>query len=112
MKAAVYYENGGPEVVRYEEVPDVVCRPDEILIRVEAISVEGGDLLHRQSFPHASLPHIVGYSAAGEIIELGSEVERFRLGQKVVTFGQWGSHAAHAYAESKDRGFGRVLLIP
>lgn len=82
MKAAVYYENGGPEVVRYEEVPDVVCRPDEILIRVEAISVEAGDLLHRQSFPHTSLPHIVGYSTAGEIIELGSEVERFRLGQR------------------------------
>lgn len=93
MKAAVYYENGGPEVMRYEEMPDPVCGPDEILVRVEAISVEGGDLLHRQSFPPVTRPHIVGYSAAGEILELGSEVEGFRIGQKVVTFGQWGSHA-------------------
>lgn len=94
MKAAVYYENGGPEVMRYEEVPDPKCDVDEILIRVEAISVEGGDLLHRQSFPPATRPHIVGYSAAGEILELGADVEGFRVGQKVVTFGQWGSHAA------------------
>lgn len=94
MKAAVYYENGSPKVMRYEEVPDPHCGADEILIRVEAISVEGGDLLHRQSFPHPSWPHIVGYSAAGEILELGAEVQGFRVGQKVVTFGQSGSHAA------------------
>ena len=94
MKAAVYYENGGPEVMRYEEAPDPDCGPDEILIRVEAISVEGGDLLHRQSFPHASWPHIVGYSAAGKILEIGAEVEGFRVGQSVVTFGESGSHAA------------------
>jgi NADPH2:quinone reductase len=60
MKAAVYYQNGGPQVMRYEEVPDPICGHDEILIRVEAISVEGGDLLHRQSFPHERWPHIVG----------------------------------------------------
>ena len=47
MKAAVYYEAGGPEVFRVEEVPDPVIGPDDVLIRVEAVSIEGGDTLHR-----------------------------------------------------------------
>lgn len=94
MKAAVYYENGGPEVIRYENVPDPRCGAGEILIRVEAISLEGGDLLHRFASPPTSRPHIVGYSAAGEILELGEDVDGFEIGQKVVTFGAAGSHAA------------------
>lgn len=91
---AVYYENGGPDVIRYEEVPDPQCGADEVLIRVEAISVEGGDLLHRFASPPSTRPHIVGYSAAGEILELGRDVDGFGIGQKVVTFGAAGSHAA------------------
>ena len=47
MKAAVYYQNGGPEVLRYEEVPAPACPPDGVLVDVEVISVEGGDSLHR-----------------------------------------------------------------
>ena len=39
MKAAVYYENGGPEVLRYEDVPDPICNPDGVVIRVTAISI-------------------------------------------------------------------------
>ena len=45
MKAAVYYQAGGPEVFRYEDVPDPEPGPDGVLVRVEAISVEGGDTL-------------------------------------------------------------------
>lgn len=41
MKAAVYYENGTPEVFKYEEVPDPVCHPKGVVIRVEAVSIEG-----------------------------------------------------------------------
>ena len=41
MKAAVYYETGAPDVFRYEEVPDPVAGPGDILIDVEAVSIEG-----------------------------------------------------------------------
>jgi len=93
MKAAVYSENGGPEVFSYEEVENPVPKANEVLIKVEAISIEGGDLSNRQlSLP--SVPkHIVGYAAAGEIIALGAEVTGFQLGQKVITFSWAGSHA-------------------
>ena len=47
MKAAVYYETGGPEVFRYEDVPDPAVGPGEVLVRVEAVSIEGGDTLNR-----------------------------------------------------------------
>jgi NADPH2:quinone reductase len=60
---------------------------------VEAISVEGGDTLNRQSGAMTASPHIVGYQAAGEIIEVGSRVTHLRVGQKVATSGANGSHA-------------------
>lgn len=93
MKAAVYYQNGGPEVLRYEDVPDPVCGPDEVLVRTEAISLEGGDLLHRQSSPLPACPHIVGYSTAGTVVGVGVDVTGFSIGQKVISYAWSGSHA-------------------
>jgi NADPH:quinone reductase len=94
MKAAVYYQGGGPEVLRYEEVPDPVCEADGILIRVEAISIEGGDTLSRLwGHMPAGKPHVVGYQAAGEVIEVGRNVDDFKVGQKVATSNSYGSHA-------------------
>ena len=43
----MYYETGGPDVFRYEEVPDPDVGPGEVLVRVEAVSIEGGDTLNR-----------------------------------------------------------------
>jgi NADPH:quinone reductase len=94
MKAAVYYENGTPEVFKYEEVPDPVCHPKGVVIRVEAVSIEGGDTLNRWRGPLLAKPHIVGYQAGGEIVEVGSEVDHLRIGQKVTTVFNFGSHAA------------------
>jgi len=93
MKAAVYYENGPPSVFRYEDVPDPKCHPKGVVIRVAAVSIEGGDLLHRAGAPLTSRPHVVGYQAAGEIVELGAEVTQLRVGQRVVTVDAAGSHA-------------------
>ena len=94
MKAAVYYENGPPNVFKYEDVPDPKCAPNGIVIRVEAVSIEGGDTLNRQGGALMSKPHIVGYQAAGEVVEVGAEVNDFRPGDKAVTTGFNGSHAA------------------
>lgn len=93
MKAAVYYENGGPEVFRYEDVPDPDCHRKGIVIRVEAVSIEGGDTLNRFRGALAAKPHIVGYQAAGEIVAVGEEVADLKPGDKVVTTGAFGSHA-------------------
>ena len=47
MKAAVIHENGGPEVLRYQDVPDPECPDGCVVVDAEAISIEGGDLLAR-----------------------------------------------------------------
>jgi NADPH2:quinone reductase len=93
MKAAVYYENGPPSVLKYEEVPDPALMPNGIIIKVEAVSIEGGDTLNRLGGPLASHPHIVGYQAAGEVVAVGDEVTEFKIGDKAVTTGFNGSHA-------------------
>ncbi len=93
MKAAVYYENGDPDVLKYEDVADPQCHPKGIVIKVEAVSIEGGDTLNRWRGALATRPHIVGYQAAGEIIEVGAEVTTLKVGQKVATTGAHGSHA-------------------
>lgn len=93
MKAAVYYENGGPEVLKYEDVADPICHRKGIIVRVEAVSIEGGDTLNRFGGSLASRPHVVGYQAAGEVVEVGEEVTTIKVGDKVVTTGAFGSHA-------------------
>jgi NADPH2:quinone reductase len=93
MKAAVYYETGAPDVFRYEDVPDPACAPNDAVIRVEAISIEGGDTLNRLGGPMTSTPHIVGYQCAGTIVEAGAGVTNRSVGQRVVATMPSGSHA-------------------
>ena len=94
MKAAVIHENGPPDVLRYEDVPDPECPDGCVTIDVEAISIEGGDLLARAASPPPSAPHIVGYLAAGTVREVGSGVTSPAVGDRVVTLNMSGSHAA------------------
>lgn len=93
MKAAVYHENGPPEVLKYDDVPDPVCGPGSVLIQVEAISIEGGDVGNRARGELASIPHIVGYQCAGTILEVGEGVSDRSVGQRVVCVQMHGSHA-------------------
>src|SRR2546425_5825228 len=94
MKAAVIYEHGGPDVLCYEDAPDPECPDGCVLIDVEAISIEGGDLLARAGSPPPSVPHIVGYLSAGPVVEVGAGVEDRAVGDRVVTLNAAGSHAS------------------
>jgi len=94
MKAAVYYEGGGPEVLKYEEVPDPEVGPRHVLIEVHAVSIEGGDVLARGFGPAGPAPYCGGYLASGVIVEVGSEVTDRFVGQRVTTADNGGSHAS------------------
>ncbi len=94
MKAAVIYENGGPEVLRYEEVPDPECPDGWVIVDAEAISIEGGDLLARAAGPLPAVPHIVGYLSAGTVSEVANGVEGLTVGDRVAALNAAGSHAA------------------
>jgi NADPH:quinone reductase len=93
VKAAVYYETGAPDVLRYEDVADPSPAANELLVAVEAISIEGGDTLNRLGGEVAHAPHVVGYQCAGRVVGLGDGVTAFTVGDRVVTVGLDGSHA-------------------
>jgi NADPH:quinone reductase len=94
VKAAVYYETGTPDVFRYEDVADPTVGELDVLVAVEAVSIEGGDTLNRLGGALSSSPHIVGYQCAGNVVEVGAAVTKFAVGDRVVTVGIDGSHAA------------------
>src|SRR5438874_7640261 len=96
MKAAVYYETGKPDVLRYEDVPDPPLHPKGVLIDVKAVSIEGGDVLNRAGGEMPAKPHIVGYQCSGVIREVGADVKDRQVGQRVTAFMPHGSHASMA----------------
>ncbi|MBX3024358.1 zinc-binding dehydrogenase [bacterium] len=93
MKAAVYYDTGAPDVLRYEDVPDPVCGPGMVLIEVRAVSIEGGDTLNRAGGDLAGRPHIVGYQCGGVVRAVGEGARDRAVGQIVVAVMPHGSHA-------------------
>ncbi|RLC58953.1 MAG: zinc-binding alcohol dehydrogenase family protein [Chloroflexi bacterium] len=93
MKAAVYYETGKPDVFKYEERPDPNVTATSVLIQVEAISIEGGDVLNRAGGDMPSKPHTVGYQCAGTITQAGDNVPDRKVGDRVVATMPFGSHA-------------------
>ena len=84
MKAVRIHEFGGPEVLRYEDVPDPKPRKDQVLVRVKACAMNHLDFWVRKGLPGVNLPHIPGSDVAGEIVELGEYVTGFKPGQRVL----------------------------
>jgi NADPH2:quinone reductase len=95
MKAATYSRTGPPEVFEYGDVPDPACRDSGVIIQVEAISIEGGDVLNRAGGMLTSDHHIVGYQCAGTVIEAGEKAREAGAleGRRVVATMANGSHA-------------------
>jgi len=84
MKAVRIHEFGGPEVLRYEDVPDPQPRKDQVLIRVKACAMNHLDIWVRKGLPGVNLPHILGSDIAGEIVAIGEYVTGFKPGQRVM----------------------------
>src|SRR6202030_3619628 len=84
MKAIRIHEFGGPEVLRYEDVPDPQLRKDQVLVRVKACAMNHLDIWVRKGLPGVKLPHILGSDIAGEVAEVGEYVSGFTVGQRVL----------------------------
>lgn len=97
MKAIRVHETGEPDVLKLEDVPDLVAGPGEIVIGVHAIGVNPVDTYVRSGrYPlKAPLPYTPGSDCAGDVIQVGQGVRSWRVGDRVYT-----SHLAKgAYAE-------------
>lgn len=86
MKAVTFHEYGPPEVLRYEDVPDPVVGPDDVLVRIRAAAIGHVDLDSRagSSRHPLKLPHILGREMAGEVWEIGTGVHDVRRGDRVL----------------------------
>jgi NADPH:quinone reductase-like Zn-dependent oxidoreductase len=84
MKAVRMHQFGGPEVLRYEDIPEPPLRKDQVLVRVKACSLNHLDVWVRKGLPGVKLPHIPGSDIAGEIVEVGEYLSGFTPGQRVL----------------------------
>jgi NADPH:quinone reductase-like Zn-dependent oxidoreductase len=89
MKAIILNENGGPDKLVYtEEFPLPEIKPDEVLVKLKATTINRADLVIRTGYPGLSLnfPHILGGDIAGVIEETGNEVKGFKKGDRVISW--------------------------
>ena len=86
MKAVRFTEHGGPERLRYEEVPDPVAGPGEIIVRVKACALNYLDVWERRGLPGVPipLPHISGADVAGIVEHAGPGVRHVKPGEKTL----------------------------
>ena len=84
MKAIRFHEHGGPEVLKYEDVPDPVLRKDQVLVRVKACALNHLDLFVREGVPGVPLPQIPGSDVAGDVAEVGEYITDIAGGTRVL----------------------------
>ena len=84
MKAIRIHEDGDPEVLRYEDVPDPEAGPGEVLIELRAASLNHLDVWVRKGLPSVPKPHILGADGAGVVAALGEGVTGLAVGDRVV----------------------------
>lgn len=84
MRAMMFTRFGGPEVFSCQEISRPTPAPDQMLIRVGACGICGHDLLNRAGhFPKTQLPAVLGHEIAGTVVEIGSDIKRFKVGDRV-----------------------------
>src|SRR6266480_2980057 len=108
MKAVVIHEYGGPEVLKYEDVPRPEPKEDQILVRVIAAGVNPVDGLIRSGmfakYEKAVFPMILGADIAGVVEKVGSEVTKFKAGDPVFAYASLKSGGGYAeYALTTER---------
>ena len=96
MKAAIIRKYGGPEELKYEDFPDPVMGPGQVLVKTCATSINPIDLKTRsgtvKDFMPISFPAILGWDVSGTVLAIAGDVNSFSIGDQVFT------HALKTYA--------------
>lgn len=108
MKAIRVHTLGGPEVLRFEEVPRETPGARQLRIRQTAIGVNFIDTYERSGLYALPLPAVLGREAAGVVVEAGRAVTKFKPGDRVAYAG----HTAGAYAEERVIDANRAVPLP
>lgn len=109
MRAIVVTEPGGPDVLAWQDVPDPVAAPGDVIVDVAAAAVNRADLLQRQGLypPPPGAPEWLGLECSGTVAELGAGVTSLSVGDEVCCLLSGGG-----YAEQVAVPAGQVMPIP
>ena len=107
MKAVRFHEFGGPEVLRYEDIPEPEPGPGEVVLRLGACGVNFIDTYERSGAYNVPLPWVAGQEGAGEVVAVGEGVTG-------VTVGEHGSYSQirSSYAEYVRVPAHRLVKLP
>jgi NADPH2:quinone reductase len=107
MKAIRIHQFGGPEALSYEDVPEPIPKPNEALVKVEAIGVNFIDIYQRTGVYKLTLPATLGLEGGGTVSTVGSDVKDVKVGDRVA----WTS-VPGAYAELAAVPADRLVVLP
>jgi NADPH:quinone reductase-like Zn-dependent oxidoreductase len=98
MKAVFIERHGGPEELRYGDLPDPIARPGEIVVDIHAASVNGADWKVRtgESYPQTRFPYGLGRDFSSVVGAVGQGVADFRIGDAVFAVCDVGQEGAYA----------------
>jgi NADPH:quinone reductase-like Zn-dependent oxidoreductase len=104
VKAIVFDQHGGPEVLRYEDIPRPNPGHGEVLVHLRAAALNRLDLWVREGWPGLKLdyPHISGADGAGEVEAVGEGVSEFQVDDRVVIDGNIGCGHCRACLAGQD----------
>ena len=107
MKAVQITQFGGPEVMKYQDLPDLSPSDGQALVQIEAVGVNYTDTYSRSGVNPTALPWVVGVEGAGVVKQVGTNVAQVREGDSVVYCGIPGSYAEQAIVPAD-----RLIKIP
>jgi NADPH2:quinone reductase len=107
VKAIVIEERGGPEVMKWIEVPDLKPVPGRLIVKVDAAGVNFMDTYQRTGLYKVDLPFTPGSEGAGEVVALGEGVVDFAVGDRVAWCDQRGTYAGFVSINPA-----RTVLVP
>lgn len=104
MRAFVCTQWGGPEVLTLGEAPSPECAPDEVIIKVQAWGVNSTDLVLIGGHYHLkpAFPFVPGMEVAGEVMEIGAGVSKFKVGDRVAVIVGMGGYAEYVAANESN----------
>src|SRR5256714_7282144 len=107
MKAIRVHTPGGPEALRYEDVPQPAAGPGEVLVKIEAAGVNFIDVYQRNGHYKVPVPFTPGLEAAGTVAAVGVGVAESKVGDRVAYTTVLGAYAEYAVVPAD-----RVVRLP
>ena len=107
MKAVRIHTTGGPEVLRYDDVPEPTPKAGEAVVKIEAAGLNYLDVYFRSGQNKAELPLTIGVEAGGTVAGVGSGVTELKIGDRVAYTGVPGAYAQYAAVPAA-----RLVVLP